>query len=92
MENKSKAYKVRMLLLWIYDKRLGIYNTARFTEDADRLLLAPVWEKLEAYVRPRITRYSHDSSYGASNKATYSSRNSSRALALSSTIVDTRTP
>ena len=42
LENKAEAYKVRMLLLWIDDKGLEIYNTARFNEAADRLLLAPV--------------------------------------------------
>ena len=49
---KNEDYKVRMLLLWGEDKALEIYNTATWTDDADKLKLAPVWEKLDAYVRP----------------------------------------
>ena len=49
---KDEDYKVRMLLLWGVDKAFEIYNTATWTEDADKLKLAPVFEKLEAYVRP----------------------------------------
>ena len=43
---KNEDYKVRMLLLWGDDKALEIYNTATWTADADKLRLAPVWEKL----------------------------------------------
>ena len=42
-----------MLLLWADDKALEIYNTARWAAEGDNLVLARVWEKLEAYVRPR---------------------------------------
>ena len=40
------------MLLWGDDKALEICNTATWTDDADKLRLDPVWEKLEAYVRP----------------------------------------
>ena len=40
-----------MLLLWGDDKCLEIYNTTTWRDDADKLRLAPVWEKLEAYVK-----------------------------------------
>ena len=53
LEDREEAYKVRMLLLWIDDKGLEIYNAARWDAVADRLRLQPVWQKLEAYVRPR---------------------------------------
>ena len=53
LEDREEAYKVRMLLLWIDDKGLEIYNAARWEAVADRLRLQPVWQKLEAYVRPR---------------------------------------
>ena len=49
---KNEDFKVRMLLLWSDDRALEIYNTATWAEDADKLKLAPVWEKLEAYVKP----------------------------------------
>ena len=42
-----------MLLLWCDDKGLEIYYTARWNAPADALILARVWEKLEAYVTPR---------------------------------------
>ena len=49
---KDEDFKVRMLLLWSDDRALEIYNTATWAEDADKLKLAPVWEKLEAYIKP----------------------------------------
>ena len=49
---KNEDFKVRMLLLWSDDRALEIYNTATWAADADKLKLAPVWEKLEAYVKP----------------------------------------
>ena len=61
---KNEDYKVRMLLLWSEDKALEIYNTATWTDDADKLRLAPVWEKLDAYVRPKsnqiLARFNSD--------------------------------
>ena len=56
LADKHEAYKVRMLLLWSDDKGLEIYNTATWANDGDDLLLLPVWENLEAYVRPRSNR------------------------------------
>ena len=56
MAAQDEAYKVRMLLLWCDDKGLEIYNTAQWADPADNLLLEPVWEKLEAYVRPQSNR------------------------------------
>ena len=53
LADKEEDYKVRMLLLWCDDKGLEIYNTATWTRAADALVLARVWEKLEAYVTPR---------------------------------------
>jgi len=53
LEEEDEAKKVRMLLLWVGDKGLEIYNTATFTAKADKLKLDPVWEKLEAYTKPQ---------------------------------------
>ncbi len=53
LEEEDEAKKVRMLLLWVGDKGLEIYNTATFTAEADKLKLDPVWEKLEAYTKPQ---------------------------------------
>lgn len=50
---KSEDYKVRMLLLWMDDKGLEIYNNARWEQDGDELKLKPVWQVLEAYAKPR---------------------------------------
>ena len=52
LAGKSEDYKVRMLLLWIDDKGLEIYNTACWDQDEDKLKLKPVWQRLEAYVKP----------------------------------------
>lgn len=49
----AEEKKVRLLLLWVGDKGLEIYNTANFTEEADRLKLDKVFEKLEAYTKPQ---------------------------------------
>ena len=53
LADKEEEYKVRMLLLWIDDKGLEIYNTSAWQNAGDNLLLDPVWERLEGYVRPR---------------------------------------
>ena len=52
LEAKAEAYKVRLLLLWIGDKGLEIYNTASWSNDGDNMKLDPVFEKLEAHVKP----------------------------------------
>lgn len=53
LADKQEEYKVRMLLLWVGDKGLEVYNTSQWAEDGDNLRLDPVWQRLEAYVRPR---------------------------------------
>ncbi|XP_077972709.1 uncharacterized protein LOC144427401 [Styela clava] len=53
LADKPEAYKVRMLLLWINDKGLEIYNTSVWTEEGDNMKLARVLEKLEAYTKPQ---------------------------------------
>ena len=53
LADKDEEYKVRMLLLWIDDKGLEIYNTSTWQNAGDNLLLDAVWERLEGYVRPR---------------------------------------
>ncbi len=45
--------KVRMLLLWVGDKGLEIYNTSNFASEADRLKIVPVFQKLEGYAKPQ---------------------------------------
>ena len=53
LESAAEAKKVRMLLLWVGDKGLEIYNAATWTAEADKLKLDPVWNKLEAYTKPQ---------------------------------------
>ena len=53
LHDKDEDYKVRMLLLWTDDKGLEIYNTAHFANAANRLKLKPVFDVLEAYVKPQ---------------------------------------
>lgn len=53
LEDKEEAYKVRMLLLWIGDKGLEIYNTSTWAAEGDNLKLTPVFQKLEAYTKPQ---------------------------------------
>ena len=53
LKDKEEAYKVRMLLLWADDKGLEIYNTAHFANEQNKLKLLPVWNVLEAYVKPQ---------------------------------------
>ena len=52
LSDTEEARKVRMLLLWIGDKGLEIYNTATFENEEDRLRINPVFEKLEVYAKP----------------------------------------
>ena len=42
--------RIRLLLLWVGDKDLEIYNTGTV---AAKLQLKPVFEKLEAYAKPQ---------------------------------------
>ena len=53
LSDTEEAKKVRMLLLWVGDKGLEIYNTATFNNEEDMLKIEPVFEKLEAYTKPQ---------------------------------------
>ena len=57
----EEARKLRLMLLWIDDKGLEIYNAATFDNPEDRLKLEPVFKKLETYCKPQsnqiIVRY-----------------------------------
>lgn len=53
LDDLDEAKRVRLLLLWIGDKGLEIYNTATFATAADRLKIAPVFSVLEAYTKPQ---------------------------------------
>ena len=61
LTERDEAYKVRMLLLWVDDRGLEIYNTAQWAAPAHALLLRHVWRVLEAYVQPQsnevLSRY-----------------------------------
>ena len=62
LSEKAEEYKSRMLLLWIDDKGLEIYNAADWGQNnpqpgdgaqPNNLQLAHIWTVLEAYVKPR---------------------------------------
>ena len=57
----EEAKKVRLLLLWIGDKGLEIYNTSTWANGDDNLKIAPFMAALEAYPKPQsnqiLTRY-----------------------------------
>ena len=65
LSQKPEEYKSRMLLLWVDDKGLEIYNAADWGQPvvaanpnnaenpANNLQLARIWTVLEAYVKPR---------------------------------------
>ena len=65
---KDEDYKVRMLLLWGDDKALEIYNTATWTDDADKLKLAPVFEKLEANIWESLNIVMRDTKKGINRR------------------------
>ena len=44
----EEARKARLLLLWVGDKGIEIYNTSTWTDEGDDLKIAPVMEALEA--------------------------------------------
>ena len=56
LDKVEQANKVRLLLLWIGDKRLEIYNTTMWASDGDNLKIDPVIAALEAYTKPRSNR------------------------------------
>ena len=53
LDKAEGAKKVRLLLLWIGDKGLEIYNTATWAVDGDSLKITPVMAALEAYTKPQ---------------------------------------
>ena len=53
LHGQDEDKKVRLLLIWVGDKGLEIYNTATFATEAAKLQLTPVFEKLEAYAKPQ---------------------------------------
>ena len=51
LHDQDEDKKVRLLLLWVGDKGLEIYNTATFGSDEDKLKLTPIFDKLEVYAK-----------------------------------------
>ena len=49
----QEAKKARLLLLWIDDESLEIYNTSKWTNEGDDLMIVPVMAALEAYTKPQ---------------------------------------
>ena len=56
LDKVEEANKVRLLLLWIGDKRLEIYNTTTWASNGDNLNIDPVIAALEAYTKPQSNR------------------------------------
>ena len=52
LEKQTEKKKVQLLLLWIGDKGLEIYNTATWVNDGDDYKLKPVFQHLENYTKP----------------------------------------
>jgi hypothetical protein len=52
LAGKGEQYKARMLLLWVGDKGLEIYNAARFEAEEDKLKTDKIFEKLGEYAKP----------------------------------------
>ena len=61
LEEADEKKKVRLLLLWIGDKGLEIYNTATWAKAGDELKIKPVFQVLETYTQPQsnqiLSRY-----------------------------------
>ena len=53
LDKVEEAKKVTLLLLWIDDKGLEIYNTTTWASDGDNLKIDPVMAALEAYTKPQ---------------------------------------
>ena len=53
LDKVEEPKKVRLLLLWIGDKGLEIYNTTTWASEGDNLKIAPVMAALEAYTKPQ---------------------------------------
>lgn len=61
LDKVEEAKKVRLLLLWIGNKGLEIYNTTTWANKGDDLKINPVMAALAAYTKPQsneiLTRY-----------------------------------
>ena len=61
LEDQEEAKKVRLLLLWVGDKGLEIYNTSTWENEGDELKVEPVFKALERYSKPQsnqiLSRY-----------------------------------
>ena len=61
LDKVEEAKKARLLLLWVGDNGLEIYNTRTWANEGDNLKIAPVMAALEAYTKPQsnqiLTRY-----------------------------------
>ena len=53
LDKVEEAKKARLLLLWIGDKGLEIYNTSMWSNESDNLKIAPVMAALETYTKPQ---------------------------------------
>ena len=53
LEGKPEGKLTRLLLLWVGDKGLEIYNAATWENEGDSLKLAPVFGVLEQYTKPQ---------------------------------------
>ena len=53
LDKVEEAKKVRLLLLWVGDKGLGIYNTSTWANEGESLKIAPVMAALEAHTKPQ---------------------------------------
>ena len=53
LDKVKEAKKVRLLLLWIGDKGLEIYNTTTWASEGYDLKINPVLVALAAYTNPR---------------------------------------
>ena len=53
LDKVEEAKKARLLLLWIGDKGLEIYNTRMWGDNGDNLKITPVMAALEAYTKPQ---------------------------------------
>ena len=53
LDKVEEVKKARLLLLWVGDKGLQIYNTSTWANEGDNLKIAPVMAALEAYTKPQ---------------------------------------
>ena len=53
LDKVEEVKRARLLLLWVGDKGLKIYNTSTWANEGDNLKIAPVMAALEAYTKPQ---------------------------------------